>query len=411
MNSNQILTKNILIVVRSTTFIFFAIIHITLLHNLRMIDVTRNWPLLNAIQQIFTDNKDFSPKFTIKNEKLMEAFSWINFSYIEQYKFEFLTNFSNCRFCSFTPHNPTDNFRDDSRDVALSFLFGNIAGFLPFVQTLRTTGSKAQIVIFVDDPTYQEIFRKTNSFVFDCGVHLINMDTRSYKYRENLIYYYRYIPPLAFLLSHRIFNRVFVSDLTDAIFQGNPFQMKFPSEKTFIASPEYETDGVGTIHYNDPTINEFQLIQILLENDKFFTPEWYKKEAHYYNGGCFFTTLELAIRHFSNVIGLYDNMTDVQWETLQRLKHRLEEQNYNSYAINRYLIPDKDVQVISDGPHHELFMLWGRYYKRYQRFPDFKYKNDIVLFYHLMNKDGYYCRSIKRVCPPLYSFYPYFRCQ
>ncbi|OHT11928.1 hypothetical protein TRFO_18394 [Tritrichomonas foetus] len=348
----------------------------------------------------------------IRNDKFRKVFKWINFQQIENYKFEFQHNFPKCPLCKYQiQSNPNAPKRDDSYDISLSFLMGNISGVVPYIQTLRSTGSKAQIVIFVDDETGETIYLKTGSFMKDCGVHIINIGNipKNNNCRYFVLNYVKYAASLLFLQTHPFFDRVLVTDLSDVIFQGNPFLAVFPNNETFISSPEYENNGIQTSHwYEEET--EIEILKMLTEIRKDVSFHSFRRKESYYNSGVFLTTYHLAVSHFFNVFDLLNDITHSQWDRLEELNEKLEETNVNIYAINTYLKKNNSITVLNDGLNNELFLLTGRQYEKGQQFPNFKYKGNYVLLFHLVHLDKEYCNSISQKCSPIFDFTPYYHC-
>ncbi|OHT12366.1 hypothetical protein TRFO_17848 [Tritrichomonas foetus] len=342
------------------------------------------------------------------SDNMKIIYGWIDFANIENHSFHSYSNFSKCQMCNFSPHNHGFIDHDDSNDLIVSFLIGKMAGVIPFIQSLRTTGSKAQIAIFVDTLTLHTIHQRFGSFMDYCGVNLIEIgDYQKVKYYRH-IYYIKYLTAASFLSTHNQFNRILITDVSDVIFQGNPFLTPFPHNNTFIVSPEFEKNGLNTSHWN--TGKEYKIIRLLAENKNHTNTFAYHRQRRYYNGGIILTTQYLAINHTLNVINILNKLTTSQWNRLDRLNIRVEEQNVHNFAINEYLWKNKSIKVISDGPNHEIFMLWGRKIVRGQKFPDFKYKGKYVLLFHLTYIDKKYCKSIKYKCPPIFKFKPYYRC-
>ncbi|OHT09609.1 hypothetical protein TRFO_21505 [Tritrichomonas foetus] len=346
--------------------------------------------------------------FTIDNPKYREVFDWVNFSYIQQYPFRFITDLSKCKFCNFTPHNENSPPRDDTFDISMTFILGKIAGIVPFVQTLRTTGSKAQMITFVDDATEKEIKEKLGSFMSDCGVHIINMGIwQKRKNRFFLIYYFKYLPEIAFLETHPHFKRVLITDLTDVVFQGNTFLTEIKDENTLIVNPEFEKGGLDMHSWDKGS--QAEIVKIMIENQHEIDLKWYQTKARYYNSGVFLASRKTMMYLISSILDLINKVNEEQWNRLEKIKERLEEQNFVIFAINRYLWTNSNYTVMHDGPKNDLFQVWGRKFKK-TSFPDFKYKGNFVKLYHLIYLTKQYCRSVSYKCPQLFNFTPYYRC-
>ncbi|OHS97029.1 hypothetical protein TRFO_36810 [Tritrichomonas foetus] len=347
-----------------------------------------------------------TPKFKL-NDRLKNIFSWLNFDNINNYVFEFQSNFPQCPLCNFTVHNPNVT-RDDSKDLVMSFLIGRLAGVIPFIHTLRSTGCKAQIVIFTDTLTIQMINNTVGSYMKNCGVHIIDMGIyKKVKYHRH-IYYIKYLTASTFLNAHSGFGRVLLTDLSDVIFQGNPFLTPLPNDNSVIACEEFEMNKGAAVHWTKGS--EYEVLKVLVQIKKDSNISFYPRQAKYYNGGLFFGPVHIVKNHTNNVVNLINSLNQNQLNRLNKINTRVEEQSVHSFAINEYLRKNSSITVINDGPHHEIFMLWGRHMEKNQRFPNFIYKGNYPTLYHLIYMDKGYCKSIARACPPIFNFSNYYRC-
>ncbi|OHT07718.1 hypothetical protein TRFO_23990 [Tritrichomonas foetus] len=364
----------------------------------------------------FTTFAPTSPKRFRMSPYMQKIFGWMNISNIENYKFKYYHDFSKCTLCNFTPHNPR-RVRTDSFDLAFSFLIGgSLAGLQPFIQSLRTTGCLAQIVLFVDNITKAKILEITGDFTEDCGVNLVDIGYYVKYPKRRFIYYIKHYLTSFFFNSHvNMFNRVLVSDFVDVVFQGNPFLMPWPDEEnTIVMSPEYEHEGRYTYHFNMTANGEREvgILKVFAEN--LGTPvnftAYTSGEKQYFNAGVVFTSEKLIRYHGTEISNLVNSLTDEQFERLGKINNRIEEQCVHNIIINERFIPNKDIYVLCDGPNHELFMMVGRRKVVQQKFPDFKYKKKTVLLYHLIHYHNYYCMSIQEKCFNTYNISNYIRC-
>jgi hypothetical protein len=125
---------------------------------------------------------------------------------------------SGCLSCSFPVRNTLNN--SSPRDLVLSFSSTKIVGIIPFVRTLRSSRSKTQIVLLIDDTSLKCFTDNHYVQLNNCGVSFINFGTLN----MGNVDCSRFIPFFHYLYFRRyFFDRVIICDSTDFIFQGDPF--------------------------------------------------------------------------------------------------------------------------------------------------------------------------------------------
>lgn len=130
-------------------------------------------------------------------------------------------NLSTCVPCNFPIRNKRSN--SQRNDVVLTSAFSKTYNVVPFTRSLRTTGSKASILIFVDVISEYKINHgETGKFLRSCGVTcvLIGLISQSrhklLTLRNSVIYDF-------LKLRQNFLYRGLILDLYDTIFQGDPF--------------------------------------------------------------------------------------------------------------------------------------------------------------------------------------------
>ncbi|OHT08149.1 hypothetical protein TRFO_23433 [Tritrichomonas foetus] len=344
---------------------------------------------------------------------LYRLFYWVNRSLIENYKFTFYHDFSSCATCNFNPHNPT-TVRDDSRDVVIGFLIQRMVGLVPYVQSLRTTHSKAQIALFVDKASKEKILSQTNTFAADCGINLIEIGEYQTVQVKRYIYLVKQITTSIFLNSHQnLFNRVLISDITDVIFQGNPFYISYPDEKnTMVMSTELSMKHFGLLP-NGRRIREYKILEIYGENEKgryVNVTKYFDPSRQYYNVGVIMFHSSLALWYINEMMTALNSINRSQVDRLDQLNVRIEEQCLHNYVLYEKMLPYRKITIYDDGPNLEFFAPWKPGFNKTQIFPDFQINGSYALIYHCVYHIQHYCKSIAPKCPNIYHIHPFVRC-
>jgi hypothetical protein len=138
---------------------------------------------------------------------------------------------SSCPKCNFTPLNPVTSTR---RDVVLGVALSAFVRVEYFLRTLRTTGTRARVILFLDSPRAAppELLR----FFTACDVEPVFINTNSSTLRRapKLSRYYFYYQWLSAHLSE--VDRVIHSDTFDVVFQSDPFIPALNASKMYFTS-------------------------------------------------------------------------------------------------------------------------------------------------------------------------------
>lgn len=123
------------------------------------------------------------------------------------------------------------------RDFIVTAGFNCTNNIQSFLRSLRSTGCKATVVIFVDDLGFEKLHEFQQMLIFNCGAVLINVgaiNKRYYdKYGSRHLFFFKFIYEYKHLI-----DRVIFADLFDIFYQEDPFTDDFNSTGAF-ASTEF----------------------------------------------------------------------------------------------------------------------------------------------------------------------------
>jgi hypothetical protein len=168
----------------------------------------------SATEGIFTIHRPF-PLFYNVPRYVFEPVS--GYQMLSDFPSEVLPS---CTLCNFTARNARPN--SSPRDVIVASMFDHIVNVVPFVRTLRTTGSRATVIFFTDKDGALKVNADLASFFHSCAITLIKIDRRQAGVRHN-----KQLRHLLFAEFFRtryfLFDRILTVDLFDTVFQGDPF--------------------------------------------------------------------------------------------------------------------------------------------------------------------------------------------
>lgn len=153
--------------------------------------------------------------------------SWFLKGYEKLSDFSQFSGSKDCPVCSFEPRNV--NSDSTPRDAIIVSMLNLTYGFVPFVRSLRTTGCKATIVVFINNVAKKKIDESMQQFSKSCGVTFINIGSTTLDrnhfllIRNPIIYDFLKLRP-------NLFDRILTVDVFDTIFQGDPFYTEFDRE-------------------------------------------------------------------------------------------------------------------------------------------------------------------------------------
>jgi hypothetical protein len=180
-----------------------------------------------------------------------------------------------CQFCNFKVRNLSPD--STPRDLVLLTMMNKAINVVPFVRTLRTSGSRATVVIFTDVVAMRKLDTNLTLFLEGCGctvicVERIALTLDSHFYLRHFVFY-------DFLRTrYQLFDRVVTLDLYDTIFQGDPFFSGF------------NRDAIGFV--GDVSLIEGQQLESIL----MLLTEEFREELHrHHNINMGLSTAEAAM--------------------------------------------------------------------------------------------------------------------
>lgn len=141
---------------------------------------------------------------------------------------QYITDTPKCPGCSIMPiHSPTST----KRDVILAAALSGSKRVDYFVRTLRATGCRARIILFINES--QPLTEGFTSIVQCCGVEVVYVNHDSYALTE-VPKMSRYYFEQQWLQKHiKEVDRVIHSDTFDVIFQSDPFIPQISRHKLY----------------------------------------------------------------------------------------------------------------------------------------------------------------------------------
>lgn len=203
----------------------------------------------------------------------------------------------NCKLCL----NPKrhDLKKSTNADLALTFGFGDqIHYFLTWMRSLRNTGCNCGVLIFVS-PGYLKFFtNETLKELQNCGANFLTLNSFEGADERTL----RNLVILSFLDQYgSFFNRIFINDIFDTLFQGDPFDEHLPKDKVTVS-----IERVTFKHHG-------WAIEKQNYTDDNFTGDFYSNKL-LLNGGIFmgpsFKVYELYLTMFNPKIFFRENVND-----------------------------------------------------------------------------------------------------
>jgi hypothetical protein len=132
---------------------------------------------------------------------------------------------SDCSLCGTRYRNFSAN--SSSRDLVLTMATTGAANSGTFVRTLRSTGCKATIVVFIDSKFRWSLTEEQESLFQACRVDFVKLGQLLIPFDESMFIGRHYLF-YDFLKEFRsFFDRVIIVDMTDTIFQMDPFTTDF----------------------------------------------------------------------------------------------------------------------------------------------------------------------------------------
>ena len=239
--------------------IFLIIISLTLMYYIK----SQTIPIIDNSTDpnppIFFLNKSNLISRNTKKYKYLLNYStnWINTVLITPF-INMTLNVSSCPICKFDPTRIRPNSLKN--DIILTSFFGDFKNVIIFARSLRTTGCQATIIFLTDDETLNQLSFFEKDLLNSCGCYIVNigfkpvMTWKSFIYWRNSLYH-------DFLLNrYHLINRIVICDVSNTIFQGDPFDEEFQGQILIIG---IEPNSISS--YSN-RINSFKLINKTLSN-------------------------------------------------------------------------------------------------------------------------------------------------
>lgn len=153
---------------------------------------------------------------------------------------------SECPLCNNHYKHPKSN--SNSRDLVLTCMLGYTRNALTWIRSLRSTGCKAAVVVFLDSKARQ-VMTPSEKIIFEkCGMILIDIGDFLPPYNQH-VFEARHIFFFAFLRRFQhLYDRILLLDLADSFIQYDPFTDEI-TNTTFQTTTEivtFETCPVNT---------------------------------------------------------------------------------------------------------------------------------------------------------------------
>ena len=165
-------------------------------------------------------------KLSINNSKNNNNFWFLN---------THIFNNKTCQTCDFEQSNSSRRSNSSPNDVIMSIAIRKIDNLEYFIKTLRATGCKATVILFVSNDVINKKSQDEIAKLRNCGVQFINIG-EAYFFEKRNIFYFRYICYKNFLQNNiDVVNRVIILDMFDTVFQHDPFKEDFNGDKVFLS--------------------------------------------------------------------------------------------------------------------------------------------------------------------------------
>jgi hypothetical protein len=289
---------------------------------------------------------------------------------------------TNCRPCNFAVRNLQSD--STSRDLVVTFAMDRTSSMQVFVQSLRTTGCRASVVIFANWKALDRFIPDLFGMLRDCGCTVIpigRVDASEWQ-----VNFFRHIFLYWFFKERRgLFNRVLVGDMFDTVFQGDPFHTGLPKDFVGVSS-----EGLAHAEVQSECARRILETQTL--------PPWWN-ELPCKNAGMFIASAQTLER----LLRVYREYAD------QKRHLMLPDCQYLNTVVFNILIDggstrNISIKIFDEGSHYRtLTGVWGRKNVTYSlgEYRLFK-KGEYPLVLHMFDRSKQFCESVRTACPPLF---------
>lgn len=314
----------------------------------------------------------------------MTSRKWLD----ENQKFNGLSyTFKRSKKCPTCQYGTSVNPHSDSTptDLILTVLVGYSTNAMTFVRTLRSTQCKASIVFLAEDKILQNFTSLEKSVFEKCSVTLINIGRLYSPYKDH-IYEARHVLLYAFIKTFRKqFNRIYVADVFDIIFQSDPFVPEF-NQYTMGFTTE------GYYNNNDPT-NNTKWIKVA-DPDYYSNPHFYDDKI-VVNGGFYFGSTNGLLLFYKVFLSL-PIFKEFSIETI--------DQGYMNYLFHKGIFASNGLRPILSYPGDYIVSARGRKFDP-EPHQDGLYvplgETDPPATIHQYNRLPFLIDAVKKSCPSL----------
>jgi hypothetical protein len=261
-------------------------------------------------------------------------FDWLHDTSDDIFK---LQSFENCMICNFSLKN--DNPNSSPHDLMITIYFGRIAGIIPLVRTLRTTGCKATLVVLVDNFALRSLTKNHLKQIENCGVNFVNLKNFRIGYLDST----RWIPITDYIMKHRqMIDRIIMMDGFDVVFQGDPFSTRFGKDHLYFTTENIKV----TEHTNHD----------LVRNLPFLDKE-INESVGAINAGVILGETNLFLQFIDLFFEYFDKS--------RFNDYKYNDQTFLQWALGKNLFKNHSIPYIIDGPNGTTAcMLWRRFFKK-----------------------------------------------
>jgi hypothetical protein len=157
-------------------------------------------------------------------------------------------NTEKCRLCSF--ESRTSGADSSDNDAVISFATGRLSGLIPFCRSVRTVGCNAQVVILGTPLSFRDLTKSEERIITNCGVTLVSFGRLPpTTWETEVILRFAVIYDYLYYRRH-LFGRIFVVDLSQVVFQADPFTPDFSSDAVYFVQQDHKLNDSRAEKYD-----------------------------------------------------------------------------------------------------------------------------------------------------------------
>ena len=261
---------------------------------------------------------------------------------VQTKKIEYFTyDIDKTLFCNFTAD--TNESNSTPKDVVISASIKHAKNLILFLRTLRTTGSKCSIVLFLDKQCITNIDKETLEGAMSFGIQII-ITPETEASGAQTKNYMGYIIKEFLRENYCEIDRVIYADLFDTLFQEDPFNIYFPTNSLHLVDEGIinEYNG-GNLQYIKSTCPSFKLTKKMNKT---------KTICAGYIGGI----NKLIIGYYTQVLTLLtlttgddQGATNILYLThsFQKVGIQIANNTHNKVRHSFFMVPDKPFTLLS----------------------------------------------------------------